>query len=248
MIAKAISRIASALADYGLLNSALYGLQRALQRLAPETVVERLYIVAQPVPAAATGSPRRGQNIQVRRITTGDPAIRIFTRYPDEIADRFAQGAVCLGAFRGDELLGWLWFVPGVFRDFVHPVSFALRPASTLAWDFDVYVRPDARLSAAFARLWEAGFAELRARGIAQSLSAISAYNPASLRAHRRLGTEPFGSILVLRLGRIRAVLSLAFRPHLQWSLNTDFRAVLPIDAPPRPDRVAGYVGSSPRA
>lgn len=233
MIASAKSRIASALADYGLFNSVLYGLQRLLCRLAPATVVERLYIVAQPVPPATDGAVRRGQHIEIRPIAAGDPAIRSFARFPEELADRFAQGAVCLGAFRGAELLGWLWFVTESFRDFTHPVNFTLRPPGTVAWDFDVYVRPEARLSAAFARLWEAGAAELRSRGIIQTLSAISAYNPASLRAHRRLGTAPFGSILVLRLGRLRAVWSATFKPHWQWSLRPDFRARLAIDAPP---------------
>ncbi len=234
MVAKATARIARAFADYGLINSVLLGLQRLLQELAPSSVIERLYIVAQPVPAEPARNSRRGQHIEVRPITAEDPAVRSFPRYPEELADRFLQGAVCLGAFRGEELLGWLWFVPDAFRDFTHPVGFTLLPPGTAAWDFDVFVRPDARLTATFARLWESAFASLRARGIRQSLSAISAYNPASLRAHHRLGTTPFGSILVVRLGRLRIVAcSAGIRPRWQWSLSRDFRAELTVYAPP---------------
>jgi len=227
------SRLRNALAEYGPANAMLLGLQQVAQRLAPSAIVERLYIVAQPVPPIPGSPVRRGQNIGVRRLLPGDPALGTFTRIPAEIDDRFAQGAVCLGAFRGAELLGWIWFVPGVFSDYTHPLDFHLEPAAVTAWDFDVYVRPDARLSAAFARLWEAAFDELRARGIRQTLSAISAYNPASLRAHRHLGMAPFGSVLVLRLGRLQAVLSRTFRPRFQWSPRRPFRAALHIAAPP---------------
>ncbi len=232
MIASAKSRIASALADYGFVNSVLYGLHRFLQRLAPANIVERLYIVAQPVPAGPGPGVRRGQQIEIRTITAGDPAIRTFTRTPGELADRFAQGAVCLGAFRGDELLGWLWFATGAFQDYTYPVTFTLHPAHCVAWDFDVYVRPEARFSAAFARLWEAAFTQLRSQGINQTLSAISAYNPASMRAHHRLGTVTLGSIFVLRTGKLQAVWSATFRPHSQWSSRPGFRAKLSIKAP----------------
>ncbi|MBL8201847.1 MAG: GNAT family N-acetyltransferase [Chromatiales bacterium] len=224
----------SACDEYGVVDATLLALQRTLRLLSPDAVLERLYIVAQPVPRTPAASLRRGQAILVRPLLPGDPALAAFTRIPAEVTDRFAQGAVCLGAFRGTELLGWLWFTVGAFRDHTHPVAFELAPPGTTAWDFDVYVRPEARLTAAFARLWEAAFDALRDRGVNQTLSAISAYNPASLRAHRRLGTTPFGSLLVLRLGRLQAVFSRHFRPHSRLSFRADFRATFRLDAPGR--------------
>lgn len=226
------ARLRSACAEYGGIDATLLALQRAARLLFPEAVIERLYIVAQPVPRTRDGSLRRGQAIQVRPLEQDDPALAAFTRVPAEVSDRFAQGAVCLGAFRGTDLLGWLWFTIGAFRDHTHPVAFELAPAATTAWDFDVYVRPEARLTAAFARLWAAAFDTLRERGVSQTLSAISAYNPASLRAHRRLGMAPFGSLLVLRLGRLQAVFSRHFQPHWQLSLKPEFRATFQLAAP----------------
>ena len=169
----------------------------------------------------------------MRRLDKSDPSLVTFMRVPTEIEDRFAQGAICLGAFRGTDLIGWLWFVIGEFRDHTLPVGFRLEPAGKTAWDFDVYVHPEARMSAAFARLWEAAFEALRERGVTQTLSAISAYNPASLRAHRRLGATPFGSIVVVRLGQFQAVWSRKFRPHLQWSRRLQFCARVIIEAQP---------------
>jgi len=229
------TRIRAARAEYGGLDALLLALQRLARLLSPEAVLERLFLVAQPVPRTRAVSLRRGQAIHVRPLPPGDPALATFTRVPAEISDRFAQGAICLGAFRGEELLGWLWFTTGAFRDHTHPVAFELTPAATTAWDFDVYVRPEARLTATFARLWEAAFDTLRSQGVGQTLSAISAYNPASLRAHRRLGMAPFGSLLVLRLGPLRAVVSRRFRPHWQLSLRPGFRATFRLDAPALP-------------
>lgn len=229
------ARLRSACDDYGTIDAALLVLQRLVRRVSPPAVIERLHIVAQPVPRTRDGNGRRGQSIQVRPLGPGDPTLATFTRIPAELTDRFAQGAVCLGAFRGTDLLGWLWFTVGAFRDHTHPVAVELTPAAATAWDFDVYVRPEARFTAAFARLWEAAFDALRERGVSQTLSAISAYNPASLRAHRRLGTAPFGSLLVLRLGRLQAVLSRQFEPHWQASLQPDFLATFRVPAPAPP-------------
>ena len=79
------------------------------------------------------------------------------------------------------------------------------------------------------ARAW---FETMRDRGIRQTLSAISAYNPASLRAHRRLGCTVLGSIAVIRIGRFQAVCSRRFKPTLQWSVRKRFLASLAITAP----------------
>ena len=233
MSARVTARVQSAIAEYGAGNVVLLALHRLLERLPFPAGVERLHIVAQPVPAVPAPPARRGRDIAVRPLGAGDPALAVITRLPGELADRFAQGARCLGAFRGHELLGWLWFVTVEYRDFTHPVDFELHPQATTAWDFDVYVRPDARLTAAFARLWEVACDELRARGVRQSLSAISAYNPASLRAHRRLGMRPFGSLLVVQFGPLRAVLSRHFHPRIAWSLRAGFRTRLRVEAPP---------------
>ena len=229
-----LSRLRSVLNEYGAANAVLLTLQRLVRTVAPTAVIERRYIVAQPVPARPTGTPRRGQHLTVRRLLPGEAALATVVRVPADITDRFAQGATGFGAFRGDELLGWLWFIPGAYRDFSDPIDFELEPAATTAWDFDVFVRPEARLTATFACLWEAAFEALRASGVTQTLSEISAFNPASLGAHRRLGAVAFGSVVMLRLGRFQALCSRSFRPHLQWSFQPTFRARLRIAAPAR--------------
>jgi hypothetical protein len=232
LISGVTSRLHRAFAEYGVANTILFGLQQVIQKFNSGAVIERLYIVTQPVPGTTASIGRRGAQIEIRPINSDDPALEAFTRIPAELTDRFVQNASCLGAFRTGKLLGWLWFVPGTFRDFTHPVTFKLLPATGATWDFDVYVRPDARLSAAFARLWEAAFQVMRNLGVSQTLSAISAYNPASLRAHHRLGTRTLGSVLIVRLGRFQAVCTRRFRPHLLLSFRPHFQAELVINVP----------------
>ena len=229
-----ISRVRGVLDEYGAGNAVLLTLHRLARTVSPTAVIERRYIVAQPVPPRPAGTPRRGQHLKVRRLQPGEPALATFYHSPADIAHRFAQDATGLGAFRGDELLGWLWFIPGAYRDFSDPINFELDPPATTAWDFDIYVRPEARLTATFACLWEAAFEAMRTRGVTQTVSEISAFNPASLGAHRRLGAVAFGSVVMLRLGRFQALCSRSFRPHLQWSLKPTFRARLRIAAPRR--------------
>jgi GNAT superfamily N-acetyltransferase len=224
------ARIRSACVEYGAGNALLLGLQRLLACVAPAAILERQWLVAQPVPAEPAAAPRRGASILVRELQAGDPALDAFTRLPGEVGDRFAQGAVCLGAFRGQELLGWLWFTRGDFRDYTQPLEFLL-PGSRSSWDFDVYVRPEARLTAAFARLWQAAFERLRAAGISRSISAISAFNPASLTAHQRLGSRPIGSFTLLKLGRVILVVGRGVAPRWQLGYSRDFRARLEVDA-----------------
>ena len=230
MVSSLTSRLHHAIREYGAANMLLFALHRFLRRFRHDAVFERLYIVDQSVPPVPPFPPRRGAQLEVRSIAPSDPALEMFARDPCDLAERYVQSASCLGVFREGVLLGWLWLVPGVFQNFEHPLTFNMRPADSTAWDFDVYVRPEARLSAAFARLWDAAFQALRDIGVTHTLSAISAYNPASLRAHGRLGSRAIGSILIIRLGRFQAVCSRRFPPRLQWSFRRDFHARLLVD------------------
>ena len=196
---------------------------------------ERLHVVGQPVPTETPDSSARARSIVIRELARNDISLQSFERGPGEIAERFDQGAVCLGAFRKDELIGWLWFVQNGFRDRTYPLRVVLEPRGVLTWDFDVYVRPDARLSLAFARLWEAAFDIYRQKRIVESLSVISGANPASLRAHRRLGIRELGTVLIARIGRITMVFSRQFAPRAQLSVRHGFVATLVIRLPRQP-------------
>jgi len=79
---------------------------------------------------------------------------------------------------------------------------------------------PEARGGLTFVRLWDEANAYLRGHGIAWSVSRISAFNPESLAAHRRLGARRISSALFLRIGDLQLLLS-GVRPFLSLSMST---------------------------
>lgn len=192
----------AATAELGRLNAVLYAAGRLLSRLSGELRLYRYYIVAQPVPDQPLLPARRGRSIEVDRIGAGH---RGFVRLPlteDVITYRFAQDAVCFGAFRNGEIQGCLWLCLGPYDEDEVRCRFVREPEESTVWDFDVYVCPEARGGFVFARLWDEANAFLRERGIAWSISRISAFNPGSLASHTALGARRTATATYLKLWR----------------------------------------------
>jgi hypothetical protein len=177
----------------------------------------RLYkyrLVAQAVGRAPLCG-RRGAGIEVRLLRAAVEHGRDFPRRADVVAQRYRQGTQCLAAYRANELLGFLWFTLGPYQEDEVRARFIPVPAHA-AWDFDVNVLPAHQCSPAFARLWDEANQLLRARGVYWSCSRISAFNAASLSAHRRIGGVELGGALFLCCGQWQwMVASLAPYLHL---------------------------------
>lgn len=154
------------------------------------------YMAPQPLPNARL----RGRDIAIHLHTAPCPVAMPWPRPPGVIASRQAQGACSLVALRRGTLAGFLWLIDGAYQEDEVRARFCLASAEA-CWDFDVWVAPDERLGMVFARLWEAARVQLRARGVRWSCSRISAFNPASLRAHAAIGLVPLGAALFLRCG-----------------------------------------------
>jgi len=65
------------------------------------------------------------------------------------------QGAICLGAFKNDELLGYAWILLGTYEEDEVRCFFVPMPEGESAWDFDIYLDPKYRIGFAFPRLWD---------------------------------------------------------------------------------------------
>jgi len=126
--------------------------------------------------------------------------------------------------------------VTEAYSEDVVRARYLLPPSGKTAWDFDVYVVPEERLGFTFPRLWDTAYEYLREKGIRWSLSRISAFNPASLAAHRRLGARRIGSATFLLLGGAQLMLS-SFRPYLHLSLRRSVPAVLRLSSPETEDK-----------
>jgi GNAT superfamily N-acetyltransferase len=191
--------------ELGLANGAIYLAGRLLQRLSADRArIIRYKLVAQPVPQTPSRPPRAATKCRIRTINANDAVVSAFPRPPQVISRRFADGATCFVAEVGDRFAGFLWLARNAYEEDEVRCRFELFPPELCAWDFDVYVEPDFRIGRTFSRLWEAANAHLSAQGVLWSLSRISAFNPESLAAHRRLGIREVGMATFLVFGSVQ--------------------------------------------
>lgn len=189
-----------------------------LQRVSDRLGLARYYLLAQPVGRLHAPAARKS-DLLVRDITRDAEALAKLPRTREQVRYRQNQGGLCLAAFAPHEerMLGFIWLLFGPYHENEHRCI--LRPTEDppSALDVDVYVFPEARGGLVFAELWRAADRVLEARGVAWSLSRISAYNGSSLRAHQRLGARRVGSLYFLQFGR-REVLLTGHPPFLTIS------------------------------
>jgi GNAT superfamily N-acetyltransferase len=188
--------------ELGWSNALLYWLCRVLQLASNNRVrLIRYVLVAQPVPSEDLTPARRGRAIEVIELGAADVSALDFGRPRAVIEDRLRIGARCVAARKDDKLIGFQWFTLTDYPEDEVRCVFELCPGDACAWDFDVYVHPDARGQPVFPRLWDACNVRLREQGVTLSLSRINAFNSASLRAHSRLGARRFASATFLTMG-----------------------------------------------
>ena len=198
---RVLSFIKESVASLGIANGLLVALARALdQATGGRCRLFKYYFVAQPVPAAPAATFSGSAQTRIFMATPGEGIIKRLPRPPEVIARRFADRSVCFVAARAETLVGFLWIKRESYREDEVRCNYVLQPAAQLAWDFDAYVDPQFRMTRAFAQLWEAANTYLREQGCQWSISRISAFNAASLAAHKRLGTVHLhtGTFLVI--------------------------------------------------
>lgn len=195
-----ITGLRHTVAQLGWLNAMLYLLGQLLSLASGgRWTLYRYHFVAQHLGDASLCGAR-GRDITVRRLSHAGDIPLGYPRPANVLSQRYAQGAQSLAAWRGPQLAGFLWFVFDAYQEDEVRVRYRLA-SSRSAWDFDVWVRPEDRLSWVFRRLWDEARELLRRHAVAWSCSRISAFNPASLRAHQRIGTVRLGSALFLCCG-----------------------------------------------
>jgi hypothetical protein len=216
----------------GRVNGGLYVAARALSRLTGDRArLLRYHFVAQPVPETAPANAVRASRMIVRCVAPPDRVIAQFPRADHVVADRFARGCICFVAERDGRFMGFLWLARNGYDEDEVRCRYELADPQRSAFDFDVYVEPQFRAGRCFAALWEAANGYLATQGVRWSVSRISAFNPASLAAHRRLGIRTLFSGSFLRLGAVQLAV-LGVPPFVHLSLNDRSRPCVALACP----------------
>ena len=224
-----LTKIKATIAELGPLPAALYATDRVFRLCRLPLRLFAYHLVAQPIADKPILARQPRRPLTLREIGADDPALRDMPLTPDVVGFRFAQGAACLALFEGAKLVGYLWFCTGGYEEDEVRCRYTIAPLDSTIWDFDVYLPPEQRSGFGFARLWDAANAWLSARGRAWTISRISAFNRASLAAHRRLGARTLGWALFVSIGSVQILMS-SLRPWLhvsRWS-RPQIRIVAP--------------------
>jgi hypothetical protein len=226
-----LDRLKNVYRELGMVEGTLYLATNVLRRVsAGRAYIIRYHLVAQPVPQGSSTLVNASAKSVIRHVTKDDPIVATFPRPPAVIAKRFADGATCLVAEVGGRFAGFLWLAHKAYEEDEVRCRYELVPAEQCAWDYDVYVEPDFRIGRTFSRLWTAANTHLAEQGVRWSLSRISAFNPTSLAAHKRLGIRRIDSATFIVLGRWQ--ISLLGQPPFLHVSGSSRRPILQLRPP----------------
>lgn len=194
--------IRSSFKEMGLRDGIWYACTRVLEALSGGHVrLIKYYLLAQPIGETGRKPMRPDAATTLRSVPAGDALETAFPRTPVVLAMRRKAGATCTAALVRGEFAGFIWIQRGRYEEDELRCTYVLEDPVRSVWDYDVYLEPKYRVGRTMARLWGHVDAELAANGVRWSFSRISAFNPASLAAHARLGTVRCDSALFLRIG-----------------------------------------------
>lgn len=222
-------RLRAPFREFGLGAGLIYVAGRVLQRISPRLDLVYYELVAQPIGDLPFLPERVLRQVELRRIERGAPEVARMPARADIKESRFDQGAVCYGAYRGDDWLGYAWFAFDRYDEDEVRCTFLTSPPGEAVFDFDVYIFPEHRLGRAFVSLWGAVNRQLQGRGIRWTFSRITRFNLASRSAHARLGARRIGWALFLKAWAVELMLA-SVQPYVSASLRRRVR--LRLEAP----------------
>jgi hypothetical protein len=218
------TRLLHTISELGLVNAAWYAAARFSHCLGLR--MWRYQFVAQRVASSAMRS--QPGKLVVRPMASVADIPPHYPRPREVVAARFRQGGCSIAAWKGSELAAILWYQFGAYEEDEVRVRYCL-PSPHSCWDYDVFVQPHLRLGTAFCRLWDEAHRRMHARGIEWTCSRISAFNPASLRAHLRIGAVRLGSATFIGLGSWQLMLA-SRPPYVHFSAGPGSRPQLVFD------------------
>ncbi len=246
-------RILGPFQEFGWVAGTLYTLDRALRRLSPHLGLFVYDITLQPISGAPRLPPNLRKNLRFSEILPGDPEVARMPARVDIKALRFTQGARCLGVYRRDSLLGYIWVCFRQYDEDEVRCTYELVAPECSVFDFDLYILPEHRLGIAFMAIWDAANQYLSERKVRYTFSRVTRFNLTSRRSHAHLGSRLVGRALFfqawtleLMLATLEPYIALTWKPgqRVHMRLSPDVPGGAMTTMPPdsgsgQPDRCA---------
>lgn len=206
-----IRKIIGPFREFGLTAGTLYAIDRVLRSISPRLGLYVYEFMVQPIRDKPLLTANFVRSLTYREIRRGDPEIAKMPARAEVKESRFAQGAVCLGAFRNDVLIAYIWLCFNAYQEDEVRCTYKLMNADESVFDFDLYVFPEHRMGIAFMAVWHGAMKYLHERGVRFSYSRLTRFNLASRRAHRHLGWKCIGRAVFLQIWTVEAMISTLF-------------------------------------
>lgn len=232
-----LRRIAGPFKEFGFFAGLLYAIDRVLQQLSPHLRLYCYELMVQPIQGKPLLPGGLGKQLEVRELKRGDPELGLLPIRPGVLESRLTQNAVCLAAFRKEQMIGAMWFCFDAYDEDEVRCRYVVRPVEAAVFDFDFYIFPEHRMGIGFVGMWDGANAFLRARGITFTFSRLTRYNLPSRRAHAHLGWRLVGRATFLRAWGLQVMAATVF-PYLHVSVRSSGRVRLTL----RPDMASDLV------
>jgi hypothetical protein len=204
-------KLVSPFKDFGFSAGTLYALDRVLRCISPRFGLLVYELMVQPITGKPMLPANLAKNLKFIEIGRGHPDIDLMPARADIKESRFDQGAVCLGVYRKDKLIGYVWFCFRTYEEDEVRCTYELAEPAHSVFDFDLYVMPEYRMGIGFMAIWHGANVYLHERGIKYTFSRLTRFNLASRRSHAHLGWECAARAVFLQAWRIEAMLASVF-------------------------------------
>jgi Acetyltransferase (GNAT) family len=203
-------RIVSPFQEFGWAAGLLYVLDRLVRAISPGLGIFVYELMVQPITGKPLLPANLAKNLTFVEIHRNHADLALMPALPDIKASRFDQGAVCLGIYRRDILIGYVWFC---FRRYLEDevrCTYELTDPEHSVFDFDLYVMPEHRMGIGFMAIWHCANAYLHQRGVRYTFSRLTRFNLASRRSHAHLGWKCAARAVFVRAWRLELMLASA--------------------------------------
>lgn len=196
-----LRKLKDGISEFGILIYLLYLINRLLHFLSKVFSIEFFYIFVLPVNnSKRINIPSFIQKAYIVDVLDQyDDILKVFPVSRQTLEYRFNQNAVCLLIKKDKQPIGFLWLIQKKYQEDIIFCDINMNPE--LAWDFEVRILEQFRLTPAFSVLWDHAFNYLEKKNVKWIYSRISTINKPSVGVHEKLGGHVVGKIMFIKFG-----------------------------------------------